>query len=70
MPGDDGPPNWDDPNFCAYHMAVEEPGTIRCGECWHQWPDEAAVERDVLELWGDTMTWDQIFSCPWCSHDF
>lgn len=58
-----------DPNWCAFHYEIEQPGLIRCFECKHWFTDEAAFEADSVRRWADSRPFAEIGSCPWCSHD-
>lgn len=52
-----------------------------CGECFHVFPTAADLVRDhnaevqvMMAKWGGSLLVaadvEEIFSCPWCSHDW
>jgi hypothetical protein len=58
--------------WCAHHGVMEE---IRefdfvCGECWHRYRGPIDVIATELERWGVAKPFNEIWSCPLCSHDF
>ena len=60
--------------WCYIHRAIETPSDkdacVECFECWHVYADTADVERVNHEQWGDNRPWEEIYSCPLCSHDW
>jgi hypothetical protein len=60
-----------DPNFCWIHHVIEKPGTIRCGECFHWFADDAELIADHnAQPFLKAASVEEIYSCPHCSHDF
>jgi hypothetical protein len=59
-------------DWCAFHHEMEQirDGDIVCGECWHRYrgPDDLVAVNNTN--WAENRTFDQIFSCPLCIHDF
>lgn len=69
--------NEEHPDYCWIHHVVEKPGTIRCGECFHWFADEATLLRDYNQMSWDLNTWaveesdpNEVTFCPHCAHDF
>jgi hypothetical protein len=75
-------PDWGDqasPYWCAYHCVIEEPyefGPI-CGECWHRFKSaddllaqDIRVRRELGQTDGFPTSIDEVFCCPFCTHDF
>lgn len=65
------------PGWCAFHDEIEEviDGQPWCFECWHRWPDVAALLADhnrvLTEMGVDRQETDpaEVFCCPFCVHD-
>ena len=64
------------PNYCWAHHVVEEPGYLRCGECFHWFPSKERLEYDynfkaaMDNVFCTPRTAEEIFFCPHCAHDF
>lgn len=69
---------WTDPRdtdthtWCALHCELEEirEGDFVCGECWHRFRGPEDVVATNNAHWREEKTFEEIFSCPLCIHDF